>query len=112
LGVGAVEAIQMGYVEPWLGGLAIGILLLSSILNALYYLPIIIQGWFHSPQEEHLNGNPPLPRYKTPYTVTITMIALAVLILALGIYPGPIINICRDIIQSVTPLNSCPVLFK
>jgi multicomponent Na+:H+ antiporter subunit D len=112
LGVGAVEAIQMGYVEPWLGGLAIGILLLSSILNALYYLPIIIQGWFHSPQEEHLNGNPLLPRYKTPYTVTITMIALAVLILALGIYPGPIINICRDIIQSVTPLNSCPVLFK
>jgi NADH:ubiquinone oxidoreductase subunit 2 (subunit N) len=106
----------MGYVEPWLGGLAIGILLLSSILNALYYLPIIIQGWFHSPQENEdedhpFNEKPPLPRYKTPYTVIITMVALVVLILAFGIYPGPIINICRDVIQSVTPLNSCPVLF-
>ncbi len=116
LGVGAVEAIQMGYVEPWLGGLAIGILLLSSILNALYYLPIIIQGWFHSPQENEdedhpFNEKPPLPRHKTPYTVIITMVALVVLILAFGIYPGPIINVCRDVIQSVTPLNSCPVLF-
>ncbi|MDD4028357.1 MAG: proton-conducting transporter membrane subunit [Caldisericia bacterium] len=116
LGVGAVEAIQLEYIEPWLGSIAIGILLLSSILNALYYLPIIIQGWFHVPQPE--NGDSfgsarPIPviRYKTPVTVTVTMIVLAVIIVAYGIYPDPIINICRDILTSLTPTNSCPSLF-
>jgi multicomponent Na+:H+ antiporter subunit D len=116
LGVGAVEAIQLEYIEPWLGSIAIGVLLLSSILNALYYLPIIIQGWFYVPHPDDTQLSTSFKKstivpYKTPATVTITMIVLAVIIIAYGVYPDPIINACREILTSLTPSNSCPTLF-
>ncbi len=110
LGVGAIEAIQLGYIQPWIGGIAIGILLFSSILNALYYLPIIIQGWFQEPQEVE-EGATDIKRYKTPITVSITMIALSLIILAFGIVPDPILAFCRDIISTLIPIGSCPHLF-
>ena len=113
LGVGAIEAIQLGYVNGWLGGFAIGILLFSSILNALYYLPIVIQGWFHDGEESTKNkhGNKSVIRYKTPISVSITMVCLVVIVIAFGVFPDPIIEYCRAIITELTPLQCCPPLF-
>ncbi|MCK5847833.1 MAG: hypothetical protein KAH01_01380 [Caldisericia bacterium] len=116
LGVGAIEAIQLGYINNWMGGLAIGILLFSSILNALYYLPIIIQGWFHSQNEENgevkdKNAKQSVERYKTPVCISITMISLVLIVIAFGVFPGPIIEYCRAILSELTPLQIYPHLF-
>lgn len=46
LGVGAVEAEQGYWVIP--------VLLMSSILNAAYFLPILYRAWFKSPKAEWL----------------------------------------------------------
>lgn len=49
LALGALEVIDMNSYWPGWGLIALGVLLLSSLLNLIYYGPIIIGAWF-SPQ--------------------------------------------------------------
>jgi multicomponent Na+:H+ antiporter subunit D len=49
LGLGALEADQ-----PWI----VGVLLLSTVLNAAYFLPPIYRAWFKEPSEEIVSSSP------------------------------------------------------
>ncbi len=55
LGVGAIEAFREGSIELWIMILSIAVLLISSVLNAIYYAPIVIRGWFYGEGKEKYN---------------------------------------------------------
>lgn len=54
LGVGALQAASMHVISQTMGIVIIGVLILSSLLTAIYYGPIVMDGWFGScPQDPH-----------------------------------------------------------
>jgi multicomponent Na+:H+ antiporter subunit D len=74
----------------WIGPMS---LLISALLTAGYLLPIGIKGFLESPKNEAA-----LEKYSEPslfMTVPITVMAL--ITLALGIYPTPLINLINTI---------------
>ncbi len=96
LGVGFMEAYQLNYFPFWLFIIALSVLLLSSILNATYYVPILIRGWFY-PSRDH---SIPI-KLKTPQIFSLAM--LAVLIVSLGIFAQPLIEISMQALSAVIP---------
>lgn len=50
LALGALESEAQGVLGYGGGFLIVGFLLLSSLLNAVYYGPIIVRGWFNVPE--------------------------------------------------------------
>jgi multicomponent Na+:H+ antiporter subunit D len=58
LALGALEVMDMHSYWPGWGVIALAVLLLSSLLNLIYYGPIIIGAWF-SPQPGQLDGEQP-----------------------------------------------------
>jgi multicomponent Na+:H+ antiporter subunit D len=75
LGIGAAEANQW-----WV----IGVLVTSSVLNAIYFLPIVVAAWFQSPPDkwpaEQQRG-----RYETRLSLLIPPLVTAVLTLLMGL---------------------------
>jgi multicomponent Na+:H+ antiporter subunit D len=62
----------------------IGFIILSSLLNALYYLPIIINAFLKGEKENH----PPTRLERIPLSMQIPFVVLALGIMAVGIFPG------------------------
>jgi multicomponent Na+:H+ antiporter subunit D len=76
LGVGALEAGQ-----PW----ALGVLVVSSLLNAAYFLPIVSAAWFDPPAGDW----PAHPgRAEVNLTLLVPLIVTAVLSLLAGLLAG------------------------
>ncbi|ETW97986.1 MAG: NADH dehydrogenase subunit M [Candidatus Entotheonella factor] len=75
LGIGAFEAEQ-----PWV----IGVLVVSSLLNAAYFLPIVYLAWFQSPPDtwpdEHPSG-----RFETSLTLLAPPVITAALAVVVGL---------------------------
>ncbi|MGE0593958.1 MAG: proton-conducting transporter membrane subunit [Vicinamibacterales bacterium] len=78
LGVGAVEAGQ-----PWV----LGVLALSTVLNAAYFLPVLHAAWFRAPggpwPEEHAFG-----RLETHWALLMPPLVTACLALGMGLLAG------------------------
>jgi multicomponent Na+:H+ antiporter subunit D len=87
----AVGCLESGTgALSWIGPMA---LLISALLTAGYLLPIGIRGFLKNPKNEAV-----LEKYNEPspfMTVPITVMAL--ITLALGIYPSPLINLISTI---------------
>lgn len=49
LAVGALQAKGQGLLDPWAAYTVIGALVLSGLLNIVYYGPLLIRGWFSKP---------------------------------------------------------------
>ena len=93
IGVLAMVGIPLtnGFVSKWylaLGALDAGrpfftaIVLVSSLLNGIYFLPILINAFFRKP-----SGNAAAPRaLPTPMTAAIVVLAAAVIVF--GFFPG------------------------
>ncbi len=79
----ALAVLESG--KPWF----LLVILLSSFLNAVYYLPIIVSA-FLKPRED---GSEEMTRDGIPRTMTMPMMIIAGLILLLGIFPQIIMNI-------------------
>jgi len=47
LAMGSLEAMRLGYYWPGIGFIALLTLLLSSLLNLVYYGPVVIGAWMH-----------------------------------------------------------------
>lgn len=79
----ALESIHAGkYIY-------LGVLLLSSLLGALYYFPIIINGYFG---EENLKGKLSKSKMK-PFRELVPLLVLSVLMVLAGFFSGPVLDI-------------------
>lgn len=76
LGIGAIEA-----AEPW----ALGVLALSTLLNAAYFLPLVYDAWFKEPRAA-------FPEREGPFEIGLYLllptVATAALSLAAGVFAG------------------------
>lgn len=93
-----------GFMSKWYLGLAVLdaghpelliVLLLSSFLNALYYLPIIISAFLRERPGKPLE----MVRDGIPMTMKVSMVLVAVGSLVIGLFP----HLVMDIIQQAVP---------
>ncbi|MCC5814006.1 MAG: hypothetical protein JJT78_04560 [Leptospira sp.] len=101
-----------GFVSKWqlgLGAIEVGnywglmVLLISSALNAAYFLPIIYKAWFLDPD---LPINPPLRKsyFETPLLLLIPVVVTGVFSLSAGLFaslPYSPLRIAREIAEGL-----------
>jgi multicomponent Na+:H+ antiporter subunit D len=108
--IGALSMIGVpptgGFVSKWyiLAGafqadnyIAVTTIILSTVLNAAYFLPIIYLAWFAKPdpaQAQH--GEAPFPAV---FALTVT----AALTIGFFFLNGPMLELERQILQGITP---------
>ncbi|MEW5802253.1 MAG: proton-conducting transporter membrane subunit [bacterium] len=90
LGVGALQAASMNVISQTTGIVIIGVLILSSLLTAVYYGPIVMDGWFGScPQDPH--DHHPLPdmavqRCDPSWIMIVPIFVLVISMIVFAIY--------------------------
>ncbi|TVP79882.1 MAG: monovalent cation/H+ antiporter subunit D family protein [Puniceicoccaceae bacterium] len=118
--VGALGMIGLppvaGFISKWylgLGGLEVGyhwvmpLLLLSSLLNAMYFLPILKRAWFCEPDgewETHRSSR----SWETPRMLLFPALITAALSVALGLFAASnwsVVEIALQIVESWFPLK-------
>ncbi len=57
LALGALQARDSGFITQWSAYGIVGAIVLSGLLNIVYYAPILIRGWFGGPSEEPVHGH-------------------------------------------------------
>lgn len=57
LAIGALQAKDAGMVTQWTAYGIVGAIVLSGLLNIVYYAPILIRAWFGGPAPEHAQGH-------------------------------------------------------
>ncbi|MEJ2056354.1 MAG: proton-conducting transporter membrane subunit, partial [Desulfofustis sp.] len=87
--LGAVEADQF---------LMLGVLLVSSLLNAAYFLPITYRAFFCTPAESLFPG----PAAEAPTWCLLPPLLTAGLSIILFIYPQPFLRLARLAIQAIS----------
>jgi len=95
LGLGIMEAFQMKILPLWLMILCLSLLMISSLLNALYYTPILIRGWFYPTEESDRKP------FHLAWSEAIPLLILSLIIIGLFFFPHTWIN---PFIQAITPL--------
>jgi multicomponent Na+:H+ antiporter subunit D len=78
LGVGGVQA-----GEPWV----ILVLAASSVLNAMYFLPLVLTAWF-TPADREWPPRPPGRRLETGWMLLVPATATAALVVGAGVLAG------------------------
>ncbi len=100
LGMGIMEAFQLNYIPTWLMGLCLSMLMISSLLNALYYTPILIRGWFYPVDE---NDKKP---FHLSWSEAIPLCLLSLIIIALFFFPHSWINPFINAISPTIPVET------
>jgi multicomponent Na+:H+ antiporter subunit D len=97
LALGALEGPGAGTISTVMSGAAVTALLLSSLLNVVYYGPIMVRAWFGSTEDESeyeaaqaSAQEAPVPRVEAPWQMTVPMVLLSVGTVVLGIFPQPL----------------------
>lgn len=99
--------ITNGFMSKWylaLGALDVGrpffaaVILVSSLLNGIYYLPIIVNAFFGEPE-----GRVAEPK-KLPAQMTATLVILAVCVIWFGVFPSHIAGLVSRAAQSLLGL--------
>lgn len=97
LALGALEGPGAGTISPTMAGIAVGALLLSSLLNVVYYGPILVRAWFGSTEDESeyeasqaAAHEAPAIRSEAPWQMTAPMVLLSIGTLVLGVFPQPL----------------------
>lgn len=93
LALGALEGYKGAVFGFWSAGIIIGALLVSSLLNVVYYGPIIIGAWFggeeHEEHAAHRGAHPKeVERVDGPWTMTAPIAVLTFGVVFFGIFPG------------------------
>ncbi len=78
LGLGAIEAGMAGWVIP--------VLIISSLLNAAYFLPVLYRAWFCRPASSWPAEHIPAARYETAGALLWPPVVTACLALAAGLF--------------------------
>ncbi|MDI6689383.1 MAG: proton-conducting transporter membrane subunit [Actinomycetota bacterium] len=107
LAEGALQSASMGIISGAAGIAVVGFLLLSSLLNVVYYGPIVIGAWFgvehgeHAEEEqghgahEHSHEKPHVERADPNWLMLVPMFVLALGTLIFGIYPQFPLNLAK-----------------
>ena len=107
--IGALSMIGVpptaGFVSKWfiLGGaleadsyVAIATIILSTVLNAAYFLPIIFMAWFGKETDELKANN----HGEAPLLAVVALITTAALTLAFFAFNGPLIELERQVMAA------------
>jgi len=97
LALGALDAAKGGIYGPSTGIVSLAVLLLSSLMNLVYYSPIVIGAWFGEAGEVSVKKDPNL-------IMLVPMFILGGLILLFGIAPVLSVSICKTIAEGFFPL--------
>jgi multicomponent Na+:H+ antiporter subunit D len=88
LATGAIEAVKMHIISQNWGIFLIAALLLSSMLNLLYYGPIVLRGWIGSPLPQVAGGSEKAEHKGDPsWKMLVPILVLAAAILIFGVFP-------------------------
>jgi multicomponent Na+:H+ antiporter subunit D len=97
LALGALEGPAAGTISPTMAGIAVGALLLSSLLNVVYYGPILVRAWFGSTEDESEYEASQAAAHEAsadlseaPWQMTAPMVLLSIGTLVLGVFPQPL----------------------
>ncbi len=96
--VGAVSMIgvppTVGFLGKWfmLSGamssqnwIAVAVIVISTMLNAAYFLPIVFNAFFRAPDNPHGKGH---EHGEAPWPIVLALVATAIGTLALFFFPG------------------------
>jgi multicomponent Na+:H+ antiporter subunit D len=112
LGLAGIPPLN-GFISKWWlvsgslesgQGLIFGIFLLSGLLNAGYFFPIVIRGFFHAPAKPGKDDHPHPVREASPWMV-VPLCLTASLAVVFGImpdFPLPLFELARQIAESIT----------
>ena len=86
----------MGYYWSGVGIIALLTLLLSSLLNLVYYGPVVIGAWMHSP-EESTYVSEQAKNEDAKKTMLVPMLLLSLGVFLFGVWPRYPLNFVRKI---------------
>jgi multicomponent Na+:H+ antiporter subunit D len=112
LGLAGIPPLN-GFISKWWlaagslesgQGLIFGIFLLSGLLNAGYFFPIVIRGFFYAPPTPDKDDHPHPVREASPWMVVPLCLtaALAVIFGIMPDFPLPFFELARQIAESIT----------
>lgn len=99
LGLGIMEAYKSQVIPSWILITALIVLILSSLLNAIYYAPILIRGWFYAPDNE----NKPV---KFHFAEHVPLILLMIGVVLLFFSPSYLIRVVSESLEAIIPLTN------
>jgi multicomponent Na+:H+ antiporter subunit D len=90
LALGSLQLIRLPGYGSAIGITCLAVLLLSSLLNLVYYGPIIIGAWFYKPQINPGKTGQRLARVneRAHWRMVVPLLILGAIILSGGIFPG------------------------
>ncbi len=98
LGIGTLEAYRMGLFPFWIFITSLSVLLISSILNASYYAPILIRGWFYPPDDDK-------SRQHICFSQYVSLGILMCLVIVLGIFAQLFITESINALADIIPFS-------
>jgi multicomponent Na+:H+ antiporter subunit D len=102
LAMGSLEAMRLGNYWPGIGLIALLTLLLSSLLNLVYYGPVVIGAWMHG-NGESANDSDPAKNDEADNIMLIPMLLLSVGVFIFGITPRIPLDFVRKISKIFFP---------
>ncbi len=118
LGLAGIPPVN-GFISKWwlaVGSLEAGsiialtVFLLSGLLNAGYFFPIIIRGFFLSPKSPEERSH--LPKGEASAWMVVPLCITALLAVVLGIFPNfplPFFELARGIVESIMGPGLTPI---
>lgn len=102
LALGTLETMKMGNYWAGMGLIALLTLLFSSLLNLVYYGPVVISAWMHESKEERLAaaanpGSKESDNDDPNWIMLAPILILTVAVFFFGIFPGLPLGIARQI---------------
>jgi multicomponent Na+:H+ antiporter subunit D len=102
LALGALEAADGGIFAMWVAITIISALLLSSLLNVVYYGPIVIRAWFGKPEGEgHGHSSPkPVKNDDPPWQMMLPIMLLATGTFVFGLFPSFARTLAEQVVRT------------
>jgi multicomponent Na+:H+ antiporter subunit D len=113
--VGAMSMIGLppaaGFVSKWylmLGSLsgehyfALFVLILVTLLNAAYFVPIVYAAFFRAPKEDAHHGHGDHEHGEAPLTMVVAIVLTAAMTVGLFFYPDPALELVQQLVGGRT----------
>jgi len=98
LAVGALEASKVGPYGPGVGMVSLGIILLSSFMNLVYYGPIVYGAWFSGNGSSRENAS---TREDPNGWMMVALILLGVSTLIFGLFPQLPVGLAEQVLKQL-----------
>jgi len=96
LALGAIQVGKTGSYSMGVGLAALGVLLLSSLMNLIYYGPIVYRAWFPVDEEGNAAGNSGEETCDPKPYMSVPLVLLAAGIVFFGIFPQLPVHLAKQ----------------